>query len=112
MQCVYLAATNPPEKGSLRIMNQMTETFTVNELAERVVKTANLLGFNPTVQQIKNPRVEKEEHYYEVEYTALKDLGLQPNYLDADTLAEMMAIVRSYHKRINTDIIFKGVQWK
>ena len=38
LQCIELAADNPPQPGELRIMNQFTETFSVNELAERVVE--------------------------------------------------------------------------
>jgi len=33
MQCVYLAAQNPPKQGELRIFNRITETFSINQLA-------------------------------------------------------------------------------
>jgi len=36
LQCVELAALNPVPAGELRILNQFTEQFSVNELAERV----------------------------------------------------------------------------
>ena len=36
LNCVRLAAETPPSKGELRIFNQVTETFSVNELAEKV----------------------------------------------------------------------------
>ena len=35
---------NPVECGKLRILNQFTEQFTVNELAEKVHKRAIRLG--------------------------------------------------------------------
>ena len=46
LQCIELAAANPPRRGELRIMNQFTETFTVSELAERVVEAGRSLGLN------------------------------------------------------------------
>ena len=35
MQCIELAADTRQEKGKLRVLNQFTEQFTVNQLAER-----------------------------------------------------------------------------
>ena len=34
LQCIALAAAHPPKKGELRILNQFTETFSINELAD------------------------------------------------------------------------------
>ena len=36
LNCVKLSLEHPPKKAELRIFNQFTETFSVNELAERV----------------------------------------------------------------------------
>ncbi len=36
LQCIALAASNAPGKGELRILNQFTETFSINQLADRV----------------------------------------------------------------------------
>src|SRR5204862_3758525 len=44
LQCVELAMNNPVGRGKLRILNQFTEQFTVNELAERVRDAARSLG--------------------------------------------------------------------
>ena len=44
LQCIALAAANPPGKGQLRILNQFTETFSVNELAERIQSVAAGMG--------------------------------------------------------------------
>jgi UDP-sulfoquinovose synthase len=109
---VYLSAIQPPEKGQLRIFNQLTEPFSVNQLAEKVKKVGDKLGYNVEVNSIENPRIEKEDHYYNVHYTGLKELGLQPHYLTDDVLEEIFKIVDRYKDRINRDAIFKGIQWK
>ena len=44
LKCIDLAIQNPPESSELRILNQFTETFTVNELADLVIKSSELIG--------------------------------------------------------------------
>jgi len=112
MQCVYLAASHSPERGELRIFNQVTETFSVNELAAKVVAVGQSLGYQVQVQQLPNPRVEKEEHYYNPTYTGLLALGLQPHYLTDEVLRDMFQVVAQHRANINRRAIFRGVQWK
>jgi UDP-sulfoquinovose synthase len=112
MQCVYLAAAHSPERGELRIFNQVTETFSVNELAAKVVAVGQSLGYQVQVQQLPNPRVEKEEHYYNPTYTGLLALGLQPHYLTDEVLRDMFQVVAQHQANINRRAIFRGVQWK
>lgn len=59
MQCVYLSAIQPPQNGELRIFNQLTETFSVNELAEKVQNVGKRLGYDININHIENPRNEK-----------------------------------------------------
>lgn len=112
MQCVYLSAANPANKGELRVFNQVTEIFSVTDLADRVKRVGEELGYMVRVQNIENPRVEKEEHYYNPKYTGLLELGLQPHYLTDDVIASMFRVVRNYKDRINRDAIFRGIKWK
>jgi len=111
MQCVYLSATQPAEPGELRIFNQITETFSVNELAEKVQRVGNKLGYDVKLNNIENPRKEKEEQYYNPKYTALLELGLKPHYLSQKVLEEMFIAVEPYKDRINKDAIFRGIKW-
>jgi UDP-sulfoquinovose synthase len=111
MQCIMLSAENPSGPGELNIYNQFTETFTVNELAEKVKNVGARLGIDVQVRNIENPRKELEEHYYNPAHTGLMDLGLQPNYLDAETLGRMIEKVRDHEDRIDPNRIFRGVKW-
>ncbi len=112
MQCVYLSAEQPAEKGELRIFNQLTEPFSVNQLAEKVKKVGDKLGYNVVVEHINNPRVEKEDHYYNVKYTGLLDLGLKPHYLTDEVLESFFVITDKYKNRINRAAFFRGISWK
>lgn len=107
LQCVAAAVEHPAQPGELRIFNQITETFTVRELARRVQEVAQKRGLNVTVAHVENPRTEAEEHYYNPTYKALRELGVVPHPLDDDTLAGMIEVVQSHAARIRPEIIFR-----
>jgi UDP-sulfoquinovose synthase len=105
MACIALALENPPQPGEYRVFNQFTEQFTLNELAETVSRVAKRKGLDPTIVHLPNPRVEKEEHYYNAKHSALLDLGLEPHYL-ADTLLEsMLEFVSRYGDRVDQELL-------
>lgn len=112
LQCVYLSADQPARQGELRVFNQVTETFTVNQLADKVKRVGDSLGFSVEIKKIDNPRVEKEDHYYNPKYTGLLELGLKPHFLTDERLEGMFRIVADYKEKINRDAIFRGVKWK
>jgi len=111
MNCVRLSLENPAKKGELRIFNQFTETFTVNELAERVQQAGSVLGLEVKIQSVENPRKEAEEHYYNPRHTGLLELGLEPNYLSDDVLSQMMQFVLRYKDNIKMHQIYRKVNW-
>lgn len=112
LQCVELAMTNPARQGELRILNQFTETFSVNELAEKVQRVGNEMGLNVQVQHIDNPRKEAEEHYYNPAHSGLLELGLQPHYMTDEVVADLLKQVSRYQDRIDTRKILPRVRWK
>ena len=107
-----LSLENPAKPGELRIFNQFTETFTVNELAERVQRVGNDLGFNVEIRSVENPRKEAEDHYYNPSHTGLLDLGLKPNYLSDEVLAQMMRLLLKHKDKIRSSYIYRKVKWK
>ena len=54
LACVGLSVINPAMSGEMRIFNQITETFSVNELAEKVATVGKQLGFDVKIRSIKN----------------------------------------------------------
>lgn len=112
MQCVYLSAMQPPGDRELRIFNQVTETFSVNQLAGMVKRVGENLGYKVKVKHYENPRVEKEEHYYNPKYTGLIELGLKPHYLTGEVLEGMFKVVEKHKSNIRKDKIFRGVKWQ
>lgn len=111
LQCVMLAAENPAGKGELRIFNQLTETFTVNQLAERVKVAGDQMGLNVAIKSIPNPRKEREEHYYNPAHSGLIDLGLKPHYMTEAVLGSMLERIIENRDRIVGDRIMPRVRW-
>ena len=111
LNCVRLSLENPPPGGNLRIFNQFTETFTVNELAGRVQRVGRSLGLKVQVSSLENPRKEAEEHYYNPVHTGLVDLGLEPHFLTDDVLVQMMEEVAQHKDHIREHMIFRKILW-
>ena len=111
LNCVRLSLECPAETGELRIFNQFTETFSVNELAAKIQTTGTQLGLKVTIRNIENPRIEAEEHYYNPRHTGLIELGLKPHDLTEDVLAQMMEFVVQHKKNIRQDYIYRKVNW-
>ena len=112
MQCVELALNQPAENGEFRVLNQFTETFTVNDLAEKVVAAASVSGLDARIEHVQNPRRESEDHYYKPMNTGLMDLGLEPHYLTERVLVGMIEFVRRHENQVRRDIISPRVVWK
>jgi len=111
MECVNLSMSNPPEDGDLRIFNQFVETFSINELAEKVKKVGDEMGLNVKIKNYPNPRKESEDHYYNPAHTGLIDLGLEPHYLTDEVLHEMLQKVVDYKDNIDEGKILPRVKW-
>lgn len=96
LACVELAALTPAEAGEFRVFNQFTEQFSVLELAELVKAAGEHLGYSVQIDHVENPRVEKEEHYYNAIHTKLLDLGLQPTLLGEELVESMIHAIERY----------------
>jgi UDP-sulfoquinovose synthase len=111
LNCIQLSIDHPAEAGELRVFNQFTETFSVRDLARRVVGVGKQLGFNAEIGLTPNPRKEAEDHYYNPVHTGLLDLGLQPHFLTDDVLADIIRTVARYRDRIDPEKFLRGVKW-
>jgi len=112
LQCVELAALNPPDAGKMRVFNQFTEVFSVTELAELAAKSGKELGLDVTIEHFENPRIEMEEHYYNPVHTGLPELGLKPHSLSDTLVDSMIKIIKENEERIRKELILIGVKWK
>lgn len=112
VRCVEIAAENPADQGEFRVFNQFTESFSVQDLAEKTREAAKDLGIEAKLANIENPRVENEDHYYNAVNTNLIDLGLEPNLLTQDVLKEILQEALEHKDRIIVDNVLPKVTWK
>jgi UDP-sulfoquinovose synthase len=111
LRCVELAILNSPGAGEYRVFNQFTETFSVTQLAELVKAEGEKLGLEVKLENLENPRVEAEEHYYNPRHQKLVDLGLVPHLLSDVLVDSMLKRIQEHASRIKRDIILPRVRW-
>jgi UDP-sulfoquinovose synthase len=112
LQCVELAVENPADAGEYRVFNQLTEMFSVSQLAELVQRSGAELGHEVEVEHLDNPRVEAEEHYYNPTHTKLLDLGLQPSHLGDELVRSMLKAIERHRDRVIESAIDPQTRWK
>jgi UDP-sulfoquinovose synthase len=111
VRCVEIAIANPAQPGEFRVFNQFTELFSVGDLAMMVKKAGNAMGMNVDIQNMDNPRIEKEEHYFNAKNTKLLDLGLEPHYLSDSLLDSLLNFAIKYQNRVDNKQILPKVSW-
>ena len=111
LDCVRLSLENPAAKGELRIYNQFTEVFSVNDLAEKVKDAGYEIGIDVKIEHIENPRLESESHYYNPMHTGLLDLGLRPNLLTKDVLIRLLKFTVKNKNNIEIGKIIRRIKW-
>jgi UDP-sulfoquinovose synthase len=94
-RCIELAIANPPQKGErVNILNQMTETHRVRDLAKMIAdKTGS------EFELVDNPRNEADENELHVANDRFLGLGLDPITLDDGLLDEIKEIAEKYADR-------------
>ena len=112
VRCVELAIANPAQSGEFRVFNQFTEMFSVGDLALMVKKASSALGLSVEINHLENPRVEKEEHYFNAKNTSLLSLGLQPHYLSDSLLDSLLNFAVKYKHRVGEKEILPKVKWR
>ncbi len=107
VRCIQLALENPPVRGDrVKILNQMTETHRVRDLARLVSETTGA-----EVAYVDNPRNEAPENELIVQNQAFLDLGLNPTTLEKGLLTEVTDIAKKYAERADMDKIPSSSLW-
>lgn len=112
VRCIELAILAQPGAGEYRVFNQITESFSINDLAQQVQRVAARKGLHVQIDTIPNPRVESENHYYNAVHTKLLDLGLEPHLLDDAEIERMIGVAQEHQDRVDMRLIAPTVNWR
>jgi UDP-sulfoquinovose synthase len=108
VRCIEIAIGNPPKAGARpQVLNQITETHRVLELAKMVGDT-----MGADIAYLPNPRQEAEENELAVRNDQFLALGLEPTTLSEGLLEECTDIAAKYRDRVDpTKIVARSV-WR
>ena len=108
VRCIEIAITNPPPAGSQpMVLNQITETHRVRDLAKLV---SQITGAG--IDYVDNPRNEDAENELYVENRQLLGLGLTPITLEEGLLQEVTEVAHKYAYRCDLDKIPCRSLWR
>ena len=94
-KCIEIALSNPPKAGDrVSILNQMTETHRVRDLAQMI---HDMTGAEITY--LENPRNEAAENELHVSNDQFLGLGLEPKKLEGGLMEEVKEIAAKYADR-------------
>ena len=113
MQCLSLVIEKPARAGEYRVFNQFEEVYDLTDLALKVKRLGGRLGMKVEVCSLENPRVEREEHFYNPDHDRLAGLGYRPSSdLEAE-LALILADLEPYRERIEAkrELLVPDIRW-
>jgi UDP-sulfoquinovose synthase len=112
VRCIELAIQSPARPGEYRVFNQITEQFSLLDLVAMVARQSEAMGLKSEVIHISNPRVESEQHYYNVTHTRLIELGLEPHLLNEAAVESLIGLALENEQRIDKSLITPTVNWR
>lgn len=94
-KCIEIALNNPPQHGErVNILNQMTETHRVRDLAQMIADASGA-----EIAFLENPRNEAAENDLHVANDRFLGLGLEPRKLEGGLMEEVKEIAAKYADR-------------
>jgi UDP-sulfoquinovose synthase len=109
VECIRIASETPADRGEFRVFNQLTESKSINEIAETVAN--EFPGGEARIEHVDNPRVEIYGHYYNVVHTALGGLGLKPTLLSTTLIDHLFDVVERHRDRVDLAAVMPTVKW-
>lgn len=107
LKCIEIALANPPkENENVKIFNQMTETFSIKNLAKLISEITGV-----KINYLSNPRKESLENELIVENKCFLDLGLKPTELNKGLLLEINEIAKKYSMFCDKNKIISNSYW-
>jgi UDP-sulfoquinovose synthase len=108
VRCIEIALTTPPDDPSrVRVLNQMTETHRLLDLAKMVAD-----AMRAEIAYLPNPRREADENELIVRNDQFLALGLNPTTLSEGLLEEGRDVAARYKDRADVTKIIARSVWR
>lgn len=113
MRCLTLAVENPATKGEFRVFNQFADIYSITDLANIVRAVGRELGLDVEVKHFDNPRIEREQHYYNPIRNNLDTIGYEPTMDIEGEVRLMLQDLMTYKDHLikYQSIILPDIQW-
>lgn len=107
-KCIQLALESGAEMdvSRVRIMNQVSETYTVKELAEMISDKTGV-----SVNFLENPRKELSENDLEVANDEFLSLGFKPTLLNSSLMDDIFEIAKFQKGRLIPNKVNNSPKW-
>lgn len=111
IQCLMLAIENPPKEGEYRTWNQLDETFTMNQIAEKVQSAC---GSPVAIEHIPSPRAEKTDYFpYDVRTDKLTKMGFEQTRTIEDEVEFAMRFLKDCDEIYPLEnVVMPEIKWR
>jgi nucleoside-diphosphate-sugar epimerase len=114
IQCLMIAIENPPEDVNYRTWNQLDESFSMNELANKVMKVFKSKGKKISKKYIPSPRKESvDDHYYNPITDMLPSLGFKQTRYIEDEVEYLIDVLTPHKEKIKKleKVVMPIIKW-
>ncbi len=114
INALTLLTEKPAAEGEYRVINQLDKIYNTVELAEKVKSIGEGLGFKAEFETVEDPRVEAEQHFYEVVHEKLPSLGFSPRHNVDEQIKDIITDLHKYKKVWirKKNLTIPNVYWK
>ncbi len=105
-ECIKLAIENIPNGKKVRVLNQVSETRSILELAEFV---SDKIG--GIIKKYDNPRHELSVNRLKVSNEGLKSLGFKPKLISEELLDDIVSVAESMNMSFDVSKVLNSPKW-
>lgn len=106
-ECIKIAVENLPTSKNVRVLNQVSETHSVIDLAKIVSN-----NFGCEIVNYDNPRIELPENKLDVHNEGLKSLGFKPKLLSEDLINDVSFLNIKNSAKFDKSKVLNSPKWK
>ena len=105
-ECIKIATENPSTEQRVRVLNQISESLNVKQIAELITKL-----FGGKIEYLENPRKELSTNNLRVSNAGFLSLGFEPILLEKNLIDDVANLLSKYKGNYNTSLVNNSPTW-